>query len=384
MAYDSNTYKKALDCYLTSGIKYLRYVRKRMGNTMIFYPIINDAQIKSFVTDHIYREGKTTTFDNAKPYSDWYWFQSNYDIVGLKELDVNVTASYFVLVVGSMAALINLSSSNYDIERLNDKSIYDIQAYFLLNSSKRIGRSGNHFYRYSYNHGRFEYDKKRLPFKQMIKIAIDREYTSDRIFVDYIQQVSIDEVDSLLQLLLGRYIRGCKGTDKDISKNDWLNHTKALFGIQDFGNAQQEEVRKKVIGFCDNQTQTATAIHQANQIMAHYAIVSDNYKPPFFEKLYDVLIQQSYIDAQTSKSDFMFYFCGIGANPTRKIKWKGSKVQLAILISKLHAQNTITDWKTTEVIFEDVKGSNLKKAYNNCKDNSKSTQTVKQLIGQAL
>ena len=51
MAYDSNTYKKTLDCYLTSGIKYLRYVRKRMGKTMIFYPIINDAQIKSFVID---------------------------------------------------------------------------------------------------------------------------------------------------------------------------------------------------------------------------------------------------------------------------------------------------------------------------------------------
>ena len=51
MAYDINTYKATLDNYLTSGIKYLRYVRKRMGKTMIFYPIINDAQIKSFVID---------------------------------------------------------------------------------------------------------------------------------------------------------------------------------------------------------------------------------------------------------------------------------------------------------------------------------------------
>ena len=384
MAYDISTYKAVLDSYLTSGIKYLRYVRKSIDRATIFYPIINDAQIKSYKTDNTFKDGKNTSYKNSIPYSEWDWFVSNYDIQGLKELDSTIKTDYFVLIVGTSAALIKLTSENYEIGRLSDSSVYDIQSFFLLKASKRITRSGSYFYRFAYNHGRFDYEKNRLPIEQVMKIATDKDYTSDKIFVDYIQHVSIDEVDSLLHILLGRYIRGCKGTDKDISKNDWLNHTKAIIGIQKFGNAHQEEVRKKVIGFCDNQTETATTNRQANQIIAHYAIVNDNYKPPFFEKLYDILIKQSYIDAQTSKSDFMFYFCGIGANPTCKIKWKGSKVQLAILISKLHAQNTFTDWKTTEVIFEDVKGSNLKKAFNNCKDNSKSTKTIKQLIEQAL
>ena len=170
MAYDINTYKATLDNYLTSGIKYLRYVRKRMGKTMIFYPIINDAQIKSFVIDHIYNNGKATTFNNAKPYSEWDWFQSNFDIIGLKELDTSVIASYFVLIVGSNAALIKLNPLNYDIKRLNDRSVYDIQTYFLLKASKRIAR-GSHFYRYDYANGRFVYDNKRLPFQLVIKIA---------------------------------------------------------------------------------------------------------------------------------------------------------------------------------------------------------------------
>ena len=142
MAYDSNIYKRALDNYLTSGIKYLRYVRKRMGNAMIFYPIINDAQIKSMVIDNIYIGGRTVNYGKVKPYSDWDWFKSNYAIQGLKELDKEVKADYLVLIVGTMAALVKLSSDNYEIKRLKNSNVYDIQAYLLLKASKRIARSG--------------------------------------------------------------------------------------------------------------------------------------------------------------------------------------------------------------------------------------------------
>ena len=219
MAYDISTYKAILDKYQTSGIKYLRYVRKSIGKATIYYPIVNNAQINSYKTDNNFKDGRNTSYNNSLPYSEWNWFISNYDIQGLNELDSTIKADYFVLIVGTGAALIRLTSENYETRRLSDSIIYDIQSFFLLKASKRITRSGSYFYRFAYNHGRFDYEKNRLSIEQVIKIATDKDYTSDRIFVDYIQHVSIDEVDSLLHLLLGRYIRGCKGTDKDISKN---------------------------------------------------------------------------------------------------------------------------------------------------------------------
>lgn len=379
MAYDIGIYKNALDHYLTSGVKYLRYVSKRIGKATIYYPIINDAQIKSYVIDQIYKEGRTTYYNTSKPYSEWDWFASNYDICGLKELDTSVKADYLVLIVSSKAALVKLTSENYETNRLLDRTVYDIQSYFLLKASKRITRSGSYFYRYAYRHGRFEFGMKRLSFEQIVKIATDKDYTSDRIFVDYIQQVQLDEIDNLLQTLLGRHIRGCKGTDNAVSKHDWLNHTLSVFELMECATTHQEDVRETVLKFCQQQITPTKDVATSNVITAHYSTIKATVD---IGKLYDCLFTEGYIDCQTTKNDFIFYFSGIGKYPSKRIIWKGKKVLLAILIAKLHT-SALTDWKTTEAIFEGVKGENLKKQYNNSKSDSKSEIIIEQLILQA-
>lgn len=379
MAFDISTYKNVLDHYLISGVKYLRYIRKSIGNTTIFYPIIDDVQIKSYVVDQIFKEGKTTCHNTSKPYSEWDWFASNYDICGLKELDKSTKADYFVLIVGPKAALVKLTSENFETNRLLGKTIFDIQSYFLLKASKRITRSGSYFYRYAYKHGCFEFGVKRLSFEQIVKIATDKDYTSDRIFIDYIQQVQLDEIDNLLQTLLGRHVRGCKGTDNAVSKHDWLNHTLSVFELMECTTTHQEDVRKAVQEFCQYQIAPTKDVAPSNVITAHYSTIKGTVN---IGKLYDSLFAEGYIDRQTTKDDFMFYFSGIGSYPSKRIIWKGKKVLLAILIAKLHT-SALTDWKTTEVIFEGVKGDNLKKQYNNSKSDSKSERIVEQLILQA-
>lgn len=379
MAYDISTYKNAIDNYLTSGVRYLRYVRKSIGKTTIYYPIISDAQIKSYLTDQIFKEGKTTYYNTSKPYSEWDWFASNYDICGLKELDTSVKADCLVLIVGSKAALVKLTSDNYETNRLLDRTVYDIQSYFLLKASKRITRSGSYFYRYAYKHGRFEFGMIRLSFEQIVRIATDKDYTSDRIFVDYIQQVQLDEIDNMLQTLLGRYIRGCKGTDNTVSKHDWLNHTLSVFELMECATTHQEDVRETVLKFCQQQITPTKDVAPSNVITAHYSTIKGTVN---IGKLYDCLSTEGYIDSQTTKDDFIFYFSGVGGYPSNRIKWKGKKVQLAILIAKLHT-STSTDWKTTEAIFEGVKGDNLKKQYNNSKSDSKSEIIIEQLISKA-
>ena len=379
MAYDIGTYKTILDHYLTSGVKYLRYVSKRIGNATIYYPIINDAQIKSYLTGQICKEGTTTYFDKCKPYSDWDWFKSSYDVIGLNELDTSLKADYLVLIVGDNAALITLTSENYDVKRLSERKVYDIQMYLLLNASKRIARNGNHFYRYDFRHGRFVYDRKRLPFHQIVKIAKDRTYTSDNLFIEHLQQVNVDEVDNLMNKILDRYIRGCKGTDNSISKGDWLNHTKSVFDSLKCDTSHQEDIKVKVIQFCEHQMKPTKVVDPTNIITAHYSTIKGTVN---IGKLYDCLFTEGYIDSQTTKDDFIFYFSGVGNYPSKKIKWKGKKILLAILIAKLHTR-TSTDWKTTETIFEGVKGDNLKKQYNNSKSDSKSETIIEQLLSQA-
>lgn len=379
MAYDISTYKNAIDNYLTSGVKYLRYVRKSIGKAIIYYPIINDAQIKSFLTDQIFKDGKKTYYDNSMPYSEWSWFESNFDIQGLQELDNTVKADYFVLIVGAKASLVELTSENYETKRLLERTVYDIQSFFLLKASKRITRSGSYFYRYAYNHGRFEFEKKRLSFEQIVKIATDKNYTSDRIFIDHIQQVQLDEIDRLLQILLDRHIRGCKGTDNAVSKHDWLNHTLSVFELMECATTHQEDVRETVLKFCQQQITPTKDVATSNVITAHYSTIKANVD---VGKLYDCLSDGGYIDRQTTKDDFIFYFSGVGGYPSKRIKWNGKNILLAILIAKLHA-NTLTDWKTTEAIFEGVKGDNLKKQYNNSKSNSKSETIIEQLISRA-
>ena len=122
-----------------------------------------------------------------------------------------------------------------------------------------------------------------------------------------------------------------------------------------------------------------TPISSSNVITAHFSTIKGTVD---IRKLYDGLYTEGYIDGQTTKEDFVFYFSGIGNYPTKKIKWKGTKVLLAILIGKLHT-STSTDWKTTEAIFEDVKGNNLKKQYNNSESDSKSERIIEQLILRA-
>lgn len=378
MAYDISTYKTVLDHYLTSGVKYLRYVSKRIGKATIYYPIINDAQIKSYLIDQICKEGTTTYYDKSKPYSDWDWFKSNYD-VKLDELDPSLKADYLVIIIGDMSALITLTSENYDVKRLAERKVYDIQAYLLLNASKRIARNGNYFYRYDFRHGRFVYGQKRLPIQQVKKIAQDATYTSDNVFIDYLQQVNVDNVDSLMYKLLDRYIRGCKGTDKSVSKGDWLNHTKSVFDSMKCNSSHQGDIRDKVIQFCEQQMKSAKSATPTNVITAHYSTIKGTVN---IGKLYDCLFTEGYIDGQTTKDDFIFYFSGIGSYPSKRIIWKGKKVLLAILIAKLHT-SALTDWKTTEAIFEGVKGDNLKKQYNNSKSDSKSETIIEQLISQA-
>ena len=162
-----------------------------------------------------------------------------------------------------------------------------------------------------------------------------------------------------------------------MSKQSWLSHTKALLDIQKFPTANLEAIREVIIHFCEQQTNTTKVIDPAKLITAHYTSIKSTVN---VDKLYDCLITEGLIDTQTTKDDFIFFFSGKGNYPSKKIKWIGSKVKLAILIAKLHT-NSLTDWKTTETIFEDVKGNNLKKQFGNCK--SKSEKTIEQLISRA-
>lgn len=85
--------------------------------------------------------------------------------------------------------------------------------------------------------------------------------------------------------------------------------------------------------------------------------------------LYDTLIQGSYL-ADTGKTEFIYYFTGVGEPPKDKLKWKSDAIILSILIKKLTPNRM--PWKELSAIFDglniDSMRTNLSKELAKYKD----------------
>lgn len=357
-------------------------MRKQLGKAVIYYPVLNAKQIKSYLISHVFVSGEDISYSNARPYTSWDWLCNVYNIKHNTGLDISIKTHYVVLIVGNDATFVKITPENYDTEHLHGKTAFDIQEYLLLKASKKICRSGTHFYRYSFKGGRFEYKDKRLPFAQIVRIAQDKNYTSDDVFIDYMKYVSESEIEDLLSTLLVRYIRGCKRTGHDISKSDWINHTKMLLATLNDNAEIKNEIKEKALSFCEEQSKSKSKA-PSTQITAHYVIDNKKFSENFFKKLYSILVAEGYIEPITTEAEFLFFFCGKFGYPSNKIKWRKKNIMLALLIAELHKDNTSAYWKATEQIFENVKGNNLKKQYSNSGADSKSERTVKQIIERA-
>lgn len=86
-------------------------------------------------------------------------------------------------------------------------------------------------------------------------------------------------------------------------------------------------------------------------------------------QLYDTLVQGSYL-ADTGKTEFIYYFTGVGEPPKDKLKWKSDAIILSILIKKLTPNRM--PWKELSAIFDglniDSMRTNLSKELAKYKD----------------
>lgn len=125
-----------------------------------------------------------------------------------------------------------------------------------------------------------------------------------------------------------------------------------------FLEQKYHEVRKRQIELILEYIEKVKTPEGTNPIVSTKASV-DN-RPPHFEgyssevmtDVFEYLIDKRYLDTQTSKEDFLYYFTGEGEIPTNRLKWRTNKVETAIFIETLFGEAK-KKWDITSYIFDE-------------------------------
>lgn len=102
----------------------------------------------------------------------------------------------------------------------------------------------------------------------------------------------------------------------------------------------------------------------------------EGYSVEKITQLFDFLIKKGYLDCNTSKDEFIYYFTGVGEQPTNTLKWCRANVQLAILIGKLFDTDE-KKWHKAEQIFGIT---HLKSSFFNASDKTFDKSEVNAFI----
>lgn len=102
----------------------------------------------------------------------------------------------------------------------------------------------------------------------------------------------------------------------------------------------------------------------------------EGYSVEKITQLFDFLIKKGFLDCNTSKDEFIYYFTGVGEQPTNTLKWCRANVQLAILIGKLFDTDG-KKWHKAEQIFGIT---HLKSSFFNASDKTFDKSEVNAFI----
>lgn len=80
----------------------------------------------------------------------------------------------------------------------------------------------------------------------------------------------------------------------------------------------------------------------------------EGYSVETMTAVFEYLISNRYLDAHTSKEDFIYYFTGEGEIPTNRLKWCAKKVYSTIFIETLFGE-VKNKWDITSYIFDEIK-----------------------------
>ena len=376
MPYRIETYKSVLDKYLHSGIKYLRYTCQRIGEAKVYFPYINEAQIRDNIHNQLFMSGGRAYYKTSMPYSTWEWFSANYDIQGIDEFDGSKDEQFFVMVIGDKAALIPITSQNFPMGELNHKAVYSVQHKFLNKAVERVCRNG--YYRCIFTNGQFVFHDRGLSFEQMVKVAQNVDYVGDNLFVDYVKTLSVDEVYAALFHIQNRYVKGCRTSDAMLSRQDWVAHTKRLFEGITFSTPQEEAVRSEINDYCDGVKKTQSSPVQADSSShkSHFTNVAK--QSTVLKKLCLSMKGNGLLDRSTKEDDFVYYLRGEGEKPQKKLRWTSDITTLMFIIYILCGEKP--QWTITSRVFEGVKESTLRSLYSRLKQDESDFEERKDYI----
>ncbi|MBR3608648.1 MAG: hypothetical protein IKL50_02035 [Bacteroidales bacterium] len=148
-------------------------------------------------------------------------------------------------------------------------------------------------------------------------------------------------------------------------------------GTEDYYARKYHEIRKRqielVLKYIDKVRNPKNVQVQVEVERKPYY---EGYSVEKITQLFDFLIKKGYLDCNTSKDEFIYYFTGVGEQPTNTLKWCRANVQLAILIGKLFDTDE-KKWHKAEQIFGIT---HLKSSFFNASDKTFDKSEVNAFI----
>ncbi|MBQ8337093.1 MAG: hypothetical protein IJY44_06145 [Bacteroidaceae bacterium] len=213
--------------------------------------------------------------------------------------------------------------------------------------------------------------KKYSFWKWYCSVVKKREAFEECVFTCYLENDKFKE-----QLLI--YENKFKETIERYKTSHWFaSDFGQEEGTEDYYARKYHEVRKR-------QTELALAYIDKVRNPKNVQVQVEVERKPYYEgysvekitQLFDFLIKKGFLDCNTSKDEFIYYFTGVGEQPINTLKWCRTNVQLAILIGKLFDTDE-KKWHKAEQIFGIT---HLKSSFFNASDKTFDKSEVNAFI----
>lgn len=169
---------------------------------------------------------------------------------------------------------------------------------------------------------------------------------------------------------------GCEAMGIPCSLNNLINHGEILFSAYKNAAAMIEDFVTRTASMLMTEEEIKEITNHNKFYGEHFPSIYKNETD--LRKLCNELINQGFLERDTSIDDFVYFFSGKGEVPKRHLEWVGKNTNLSIFLDCYFIKiNTDipSKWKLAQRIFN---RKNLRQSLNNTRDTTKETVNDKQ------
>lgn len=366
-------YRYILGDFIRSGIN-INYKKiyiegdSLFGGKTIYFPYITGRQYQVYIEYHcVASENDSENYDiygvcNDNYFKDWKYFCKAFDInINDKSiLHKDVNSYYYAFIYDYNVQFLeppysfNFEDGDIDFVETNIQHahIYDIWDKYKSHNINIGNGVRQPFYPIYMSLDWFYFDKaKKIGIDTILKClnndnTISQNNLIENYAIDSFPYMSEEEIINLFM-----HFRDSFAGENNEARISWYTHTASLMkDMLKIGNIEHIAKKiRKVLAFCNNQGHDLSETSSNN--IPYLKNVLTKYKKDA-ERIYQILVENDYIDKQTTLSDFKYYLTGELEIPIMgKIYWRKDTKDLVDFI--LCISENRGKWEIISQIFFD-------------------------------